>query len=621
MKAVSLLVVFLLAKVLILAGRALPLSVWTPLAFLWQDVLAALLFAGLEFATRRRPWIARGVYAAVVLYVAVNVPLACVLSTPLTWPLLLATRGALADSIAYHVTGANVLRLVVVLAAGLTLPWLLRPGCSRMPMRLRATAALTAALLTLLGPPAARRVETLGLHRNVLAALLMSAVPRITAEDLDGDWQRSPFGSVEAEDLSRFRAQARGRNVVVIHLESTAARYLRPYGASEDPMPNLTQLTQQAILFEKAYTVYPETIKSFFAAQCSIYPALDTKPEMYEHVRSPGLATVLADVGYHTGLFHSGRFMYLGMESVLRNRGYHTLEDAGAIGGEHQSSFGIDERSTVRRILAWLDALPRGQPFLVTYLPIAGHHPYATFQPGPFPPAEEINRYRNALHESDAALGELLRGLQARQLDRNTLFVLLGDHGQAFGQHDGNYGHTLFLYDENVHVPLVVAAPGLIQEPIRVGRVASLIDTAPTILDLLGLPAPVEYQGRTLLAGRSRLALFCTDYSLGFLGLRDGRWKMIQELESGRAKLFDLHADPDERQDRSAEFAERIEAYREHLLRWCAAQKYRIMRSRLDRLDGTTGKGQERTPMGARAEPILSPFFRCLAFPAPPVVT
>ncbi len=580
MNATCLLAVLVFAKVLVLAGRTIPFSVWTPLAFLWQDLLAAVLFAGLEFATRRYPWVARGIYVVLVLYVAVNVPVACVLSTPLTWPLVRATRGALADSMAYHVTFPNLLRVAAILALGGVLPLLLRPRWSRLPVRVRAAALVAASLLTILGPPATAQVETRGLHRNIFAALVGSALPRITAWDVAGDWRTSPFGSRQAEELSRWRGLARSRNVVVIHLESTAACYLRPYGAREDPMPNLTELTQQAILFENTYTVYPETIKSFFAAQCSVYPALDTKPELYEHVRSPGLAAVLAEAGYRTGLFHSGRFMYLGMESVLRHRGYHTLEDAGAIGGERESSFGIDEASSVRRILAWIDAGPREQPFLVSYLPIAGHHPYATFQPGPFPMEEEIDRYRNALHESDAALGELLRGLRARGLERHTLFIVFGDHGEAFGQHAGNYGHTLFVYDENVRVPLVVAAPGLIEEPIRVGRVASLIDVAPTVLALLGLSVPAAYQGRSLLEGRGRMALFCTDYSLGFLGLRDGRWKLIHELDSGQSKLFDVHADPAEKHDRAAEFPERVEAYREHLLRWSAAQKYHIMQSR-----------------------------------------
>jgi arylsulfatase A-like enzyme len=268
------------------------------------------------------------------------------------------------------------------------------------------------------------------------------------------------------------------------------------------------------------------------------------------------------------------------MESVLRNRGWETLEDAGAIGGDHESSFGIDEPSAVRRVLQWIDAGPPGPPFLLTYLPIAGHHPYDTPEPGPFPQADEVGRYRNALHYGDAALGQLLHGLRERGLERDTLFVLCGDHGEAFGEHPGNYGHTFAVYEENVRVPYVIAAPGLIADPVRVRRVASLIDTAPTVCDLLGLPIPPAYQGRSLLDGRSGMVLFCTDYTLGLLGLRDGRWKLIHELESDRSRLYDLEDDPGEKRDVSALFPERAGAYREHLVRWAAAQKYLITRPR-----------------------------------------
>ncbi|HEY1860366.1 MAG TPA: sulfatase, partial [Gemmataceae bacterium] len=349
-----------------------------------------------------------------------------------------------------------------------------------------------------------------------------------------------------------------------------------PYGAAVDPMPNVTALAREGILFENAYTTYPETVRSFFAVQNSLYPALDTQPEMYDHPATPALACVLAGGGYRTGLFHSGRFVYLGMESVIRNRGYQTLEDAGDIGGEHESSFGIDEPSTVRRILQWIDAGPRDQPFLVSYLPIAGHHPYATPERGPFPEDEEVGRYRNALNYSDQALGQLIQGLRDRGLYDKTLFVIFGDHGEAFGQHRGNYGHTLFVYEENVRVPYIIAAPGLFHEPVQVNRVASLIDTAPTVFDLLGLPIPQAYQGQSLLEPESGMALFCTDYSLGLLGLRDGRWNCIYECESGQTWLYDLQEDADERNDLAAEFPERVEVYCDHLQRWAAAQKYRV---------------------------------------------
>jgi arylsulfatase A-like enzyme len=567
----------IVAKVCILAGRDVPFSGWSPVAYLWQDLVVVLIFAVLDYAIRR-PWVGWTAYALIAFYAAVNVPVARVLSTPLTWPLLRAARGPLLDSIITYATWTNGLLLLAVLATAVLLPICLR----RLPGRYLALAA--AALIppvVILGPYATQQVETLGLHRNVLAVLLTTAWPRIDGQAFTGDARVSPFPGAAGDDLSRFQAAAVGRNVILVLLESTAARYLRPYGAAEDPMPNLTRLAGQAILFENAYAAYPESIKGLFSVLCSTYPAFDTEPEIYAQVRPPSLADVLGRAGYRTGLFHSGRFEYLGMEAVVRDRGFQTLEDAGDISGDHQSSFGIDdERLTVQRILSWIDAGPQGKRFFLTYLPIAGHHPYNSPDAGPFPTEEAIGRYRNSLHHADAALGELLQGLEARGLDQNTLLVLHGDHGEAFGQHPGNFAHTLFIYDENIHVPYLIAAPGLLREQVRGKQVASLIDTAPTILDLLGLPAPEVYQGRSLLDGRPRLALFFTDYSLALCGLRDGRWKFLDELETRRPKLFDLAADPDERHDLSSQFPERVRAYRQHLLHWSAGQRQRIVPNR-----------------------------------------
>ena len=361
MKATSRLVVFVVAKLLVLVDHDVTWSLWTPWAYFWQDVLVALLFAAFAHATRRWRWVGWCAYALLAAYTAVNVPVACTLATPLTWPLIRATRGALADSIEYHVTIANVFRLGFVLVVAVTSPLVLKRIIPLVSVRVQATLVVVSAVCLTLGPMASASVPTLGLDRNVLAVLVTTALPRIGAADEAGDWRLSPFGNPRSEDLTRYRGIASGRNVVIIHLESTGARYLRPYGDRKDPMPNLTRLATRSILFEHAYTVYPETIKSFFSVQCAIHPALDTPPETYGRDFSPALATVLRGQGYRTGLFHSGRFAYLGMDAAIRNRGYDTLEDAGDIGGDHESSFGIDEPSTVSRILRWIDDRPAGK--------------------------------------------------------------------------------------------------------------------------------------------------------------------------------------------------------------------------------------------------------------------
>ena len=426
----------------------------------------------------------------------------------------------------------------------------------------------------MLGPAAVTHVDTLGLERNACTALIGAWIPRLpSARSSTGEWRTAGFDRARSLDLSDFEGSAAGRNIVLISLESTAAQYLGLYGAEPDVMPNLSRLARSGIVFENAYAVYPESIKGLFSILCSVYPALDVSAEISAGAPCRSVAAVLSAAGYRTALFHSGRFVYLGMEAVIRNRGFDTLEDAGDIGGNHQSSFGVDEPSTVARILTWIDALPGGERFFVTYLPIAGHHPYATPEPGPFPDHDEFDRYRNALHYGDASLGSLMDGLRARNLDQNTLWIVLGDHGEAFGQHEGNYGHTFQLYEENVHVPFIVAMPGMLPHQIRSRQVVSLIDTAPTVLDLLGLSAPDSYQGRSMLDPRPRMALFFADYSVAMLGLRDGAFKFIHELDSGRSRIFDLERDPREQTNIEPRYLDRTRWYAQNLRNWSAAQQ------------------------------------------------
>ena len=480
MKAVSLFLVLILAHVMALAGRNVPVSFWTPLAFAWQDVALALAFGVLDsfLVSIKRPKVGWFIYAVLVVYAAINVPIARILSSPLTWTMMRAARGPLQDSITHYFTLPYLSAIAIPVAAAILFPLIL----ARLKFHLgkiTVASAIAAVAVIAIGPFAVSRIDTVGLHRNAFGALW----PRLgsTPGSDAGDWRTSPFDAAATSGLSQFRGAAAGRNVVLILLESTAAQYLKSYGAREDPMPNLTRLAARSIVFDNAYAVYPESIRELFAALCARYARFGIEPETYAAAPCSSLPELLKASGYRTALFHSGRFMYLGMESVVNNRGFDTLEDAGAIGGNVNSSFGVDEPATVQRMLSWVDALPADQRFFLTYIPVAGHHPYATPDPGPFPDDTDINRYRNALQFGDQSLGALFAGLQARKLDDKTIYVIFGDHGEAFGQHEGNFGHSLFIYDENVRVPYIIAAPGLIRDPVRSGRTASVIDTAPTI--------------------------------------------------------------------------------------------------------------------------------------------
>lgn len=577
MRAACLLAVLVTAKAVTLLGHRVPLSAWAPVAYFWQDVCVALLFFLFDRAIRR-PTLAWSVYALFAVYAAINVPVALVLSTPLTWAMMRAARGPLADAVVHYLNAANLLALVAPLIVAVALPRMLRRR--RVALRFRGVAL--AAAIVAIGPLAASRVDTRGLHRNALGALIETSVSRLEPAAGAADWRASPFGQPREDDLRALRGSMKGRNVILVAMESTAARHLGVYGRSPDPTPNLTALAARSIVFERAYAVYPESIKGLFSTLCSRYPAFDTTPEVHGRMPCAALPSTMAAAGYRTALFHSGRFVYLGMPAIVERRGFELLEDAGAIGGQVNSSFGVDDASTVARMLQWIGSLPKGERFFLTYLPVSGHNPYEVTRPGPFTGTDDFTRYLNALHEGDEALGQLLAGLRALGIDDETLLILYGDHGQAFGEHPGNYAHTMFLYEENLHVPMVIAAPGAatIGEQRRVHRVASTIDTAPTVLDLLGLPADALHQGSSLLEPEPRMALFFTDYSIGWLGLADGCWKYLFEMDSGRSRLYDVCLDRGESRDRAGEFPERVSRYRDGVRDWAAAQKELANRSR-----------------------------------------
>jgi lipoteichoic acid synthase len=584
-RALSLFMVFVAAKAALVAlriadgGAELFATPSVALVLLYQDAGIALAWAVLDAtalyvftrharAVNRSGWL---VYALATLYVAVNVPIARVFSTPLTYSMLGATGGALLDSINAYLSAANGLATFAVVVVGLVAP---RVFAGAISTRRTAASALALSVVALGGALLAPRIETLGLHRNALLTLASTTSVRLGAAT--GPRTASEVPGLPSEgralDLSHLKGAARGRNVMWIILESTAAGYLGSYGAQPDPTPKLSALAEHAIIFDHAYCAYPESIKGLFSMLCASHPApyLHVSEYVSGKRTCSSVAEVLQQAGYRTGFFHSGRFRYLGMQGILDQRGFSELHDAESIGGAYASSFGTDDASTAERVLEFVDRVPEGQPFFAVYSPIAGHHPYRTPGPRqePFAGTSEFDHYRNDLFTGDLALGRILDGLRRRGLFERTLFMVVGDHGEAFAQHPGNFAHTLYLYEENVRVPFIVAAPGLLLRRVHAPQLVSLVDLAPTTLSLLGLPVPITYHGRSGLDAGAGMAVFFTDHDLLKAGLRHGRFKFIHEQEHARLRLYDLEADPAERRNLAATEPARAELYRSFLLRW-----------------------------------------------------
>jgi arylsulfatase A-like enzyme len=167
--------------------------------------------------------------------------------------------------------------------------------------------------------------------------------------------------------------------------------------------------------------------------------------------------------------------------------------------------------------------------------------------------------YDTALHEVDEAVGRVLEYYRDRGLSESTVFVITADHGEEFLEHGGT-GHRGTLFEEVLHVPLVVRAPGG-RRGARVPHLVRNFDTAPTLLDYAGIPSPETMDARTLrplVEGRPFEGP-ATAYA-GFPGIRmirTDRYKLLRR-QDGSELFFDLAEDPAERNSLTASKDARI---------------------------------------------------------------
>jgi arylsulfatase A-like enzyme len=211
----------------------------------------------------------------------------------------------------------------------------------------------------------------------------------------------------------------------------------------------------------------------------------------------------------------------------------------------------------------WIDRQAANPFYLLAYT-IESHHPYVALNPGrDFKVGdEEFNRYLNSLVTADENIAWFVQQLKSRGLDESTLVVVTADHGESFGQH-GQRVHSFGVYEPNVHVPLVFLHPYLAAAPKHSAEVRQHIDLAPTLLEVLGIPAPPLWQGRSLLEENddSRAYFFSVGNEV-VLGLRDGIYKYHYYVDSGQQELFNLGLDPSEASNLAEEQSERCQGYR-----------------------------------------------------------
>lgn len=544
------------------------------------------LFLFLVFLARQRPRIARllsylfAALALLLLFTAiVNVETVRQLGGPFTYQWLYYAdflQGAAAHTAL--IANTSVLQALQVvlycsllpsLAAVFRKSWLLGTGGAKnltfvISVGLGALLVL-ALLLKQYSPPNAKR----GTTENAVWAFAASVVQTtrtasfFTQELLPEEAFTGEILDSTASHFGTLNSPSAVKNLVVIVLESAGARYLDDYEGKYQITPNLRRYHEQALIFTDAYATAPSSNRTLVSLTSGIYPnpSYRSLTEESPDLVFPSLPAVLNDRGYRTSFFSSSDWNWQKSDRFLEYRDFDQIEDYADITCARQYRFdeviypesgGIDDACIADRFINWLGEVP-DQAFASVLWTVQGHYPY-------YFTGKEIdygvnnfsfNRYLNAIRHDDEMIGEVLDHLRMRGLDSTTLVVVVGDHGEAFGQH-GQTGHAGGIYEESLRVPLYFINPTLFQGG-REDDLAVIKDVPTTVLGLLGVPVPATWQGRDLMTTNAHEVFSFAPWTAAYFGYRNHRFKYIFNESKDELEVYDLINDPMETNNLSDE--------------------------------------------------------------------
>jgi choline-sulfatase len=363
------------------------------------------------------------------------------------------------------------------------------------------------------------------------------------------------FAAVGGWRYARASAPLSGP-IVVISIDTLRADHLPAYGYRKVKTPAIDALAADGVVFERAYAHTPQTLPAHMAILTGRLPfETGVRDDIGFPLKSGErlLPSMLRDRGYATGGVVS---TFLLRKDTGIGQGFDFFDGEMPAGPPGAAPVRRDGASSEAVAEKWLGSMGSSRAFLFLHID-EPHSPYT--------PPERFSAYPpydGAVAYSDEIVGRLVRYLKSHQLyDRSTI-VLLSDHGEGLGDH-GEQEHGLLLYDEAIHIPLVVKQEGNAGAGRRVGSIVQQIDLVPTILDLVKAPVPGNLRGRSLkplLDDTGRLparsvyseALYAR-YHFGWspiTALTDERYRYIR---SAREELYDLTADRREQHDLAAE--------------------------------------------------------------------
>jgi phosphoglycerol transferase MdoB-like AlkP superfamily enzyme len=423
----------------------------------------------------------------------------------------------------YHVTVV----LLVCLAASLGLLWLASKLFARIwerPFTFRSRAlhfAAAAGLILLLLPTVRFKTAPVSNDRtlneianNGFLSFVSAALTRhldysafyktLPADEAYSRVRQmlSQTNAAFAEPGQSIRRQVSGDasrprlNVVIMLEESLGSEFWGCLGAPESWTPEMDKLaTTEGLLFTNLFANGNRTVRGMEGVLSS-FPSLPgdsiVKRDLSDNVET--IARVLKRDGYATIFLYGGRGLFDGMRSFTVRNGYDRfIEQKHFAHPTFTTAWGVCDEDIFNRTIEELRELNKaGRPFFATTLSVSNHKPY-TYPKGRIPEDPDKHSRDHAVKYSDYALGRFFEAARKEPFWTNTIFAVIADHGARVY---GKQSIPIHSYE----IPLVILGPAVVKSPLRLGQLGCSLDTAPTLLGLLGRPYETMFFGRDLLA-------------------------------------------------------------------------------------------------------------------------
>ncbi|KPK36300.1 MAG: hypothetical protein AMJ65_16345 [Phycisphaerae bacterium SG8_4] len=424
------------------------------------------------------------------------------------------------------------------------------PAYNRRRFTIRVAICLVIAAAAVIVRPAltgrgSAQIGSVGLRSNSQLRAVMSLVISDYRQSPDPKRTLRSFDQLEvAPGAHRPR-----HNVLVVVLEGIQYKYTSLADPERNLTPYLASLAADGVEFPNMRSALTHTTKALFALFSGRFPSASQDIAEAVPAVKPygGIASIVRDeLGYRTAFFQSAMGSFESRPGLIHNLGFEEfwarddLDDPNAFVGY----LGSDEFSMLKPVTEWIKA--KEQPFFAVLLCSVTHDPYVVPEWFGEPGKEPVDRYRQSILYTDRFLAALDVEMTRLNIADETIFCVIGDHGEAFGEH-GLLGHNRIAFDELMQIPFCVRAPFLVEPGSKITHPVSSVDLTPTLLGLLGFETEsAGFDGLNALGvvPPDRKVYFSGWMQEGPSGFVQGNRKFVYHPTERTACLYDIEADP-----------------------------------------------------------------------------